>query len=89
LEQGLQTRKCNIKNFQALTVTLTHERTANLRDLAASILPEPAHKYFPFTAVKNFSLEVPTSIFENVYLSARSTDNEGSIPLVASARKRS
>jgi hypothetical protein len=72
LEQGLHTKKFDIKNFRMVTVTLTHERAKNLCDLAASVLPERARKYYLFASLKNFSLDNPEPILGNIYLSPRS-----------------
>lgn len=82
LEQGLHTKKFGIKRFRVLTITLTNERAENLCQLAASILPERARKYFLFASLKQFSLENPGPIFDSVYLSSRSAGTDRRYPLV-------
>ena len=73
LQQGLHVTKFGIKRFRVLTVTLTPERAQNLRNLAASSLPEAARRYFLFASLHSFSLESPNSILQSVWLSARDT----------------
>jgi hypothetical protein len=82
LGQGLHAKKFGIKSFRVITVTITHERAANLCTLAASMLPERARKYFLFTSLKNFSLETPASILGNVYLSPRTAEPYARYPLI-------
>ncbi|MBX9660394.1 MAG: replication-relaxation family protein [Nitrospiraceae bacterium] len=82
LEQGLHARKFGIKNFRILTVTLTDSRAKNLCDLAGSLLPERARKYYFFSALKNFSLENPAPILGDVYFSPRPGGSETRYPLV-------
>ena len=50
IPMGLHAKKWGIKGFRVLTVALTHARARNLRDLAATILPERARKHFLFTS---------------------------------------
>ena len=71
LEQGLHAEKFGIKNFRVLTVTLTHARARNLCELAASLLPQRARKYYLFTSIENVSLQNPSPILDSVYLSPR------------------
>jgi hypothetical protein len=82
LEQGLHVSKFDIKNFRVLTVTLTAARARNLCELAASLLPQAAKKYYLFTSVENFSLENPAPILESVYLSPRNCEPGVYFPLV-------
>lgn len=82
LEQGLHTKKFQIKNFRVLTVTLTHARAKNLCELAAAVLPDRAKKYYLFTSIENFSLEHPAPLLESVYFSPRNCGG-ATYPLVA------
>ena len=82
LEQGLHVPKFGIKNFRVLTVTLTDQRAKNLCELAGSLLPERARKYYLFTALKNFSLENPAPIFGEIYFSPRETASPTRYPLI-------
>lgn len=82
LDQGLHMKKFKIRNFRVITVTLTQQRARNLCDLAASILPERARKYYLFTSLKNFSLENPVSILGSVYLSPKAGEPDARYPLV-------
>jgi hypothetical protein len=70
-EQGLHAKKWGIKGFRVLTITLTEARARNLRDLAASILPNRARKHFLFTSVENYALGEPGPLLEAIWLSAR------------------
>ena len=80
LEQGLHTRKYNIKNFRMLTITLTPERAKNLCELAGSLLPDRAKKYFLFGSLKSFSIDDPTAILGDFFMKA--SDPAGRYPLV-------
>ncbi len=82
LEQGLHTKKFNIKNFRVLTVTITHERALNLSTLAKSLLPDRAWKYYRFTSLKNFSIADPTAVYNDVYLWPRGFGSADLRPLV-------
>jgi hypothetical protein len=70
-EQGLHAKKWRIKGFRVLTVTLTDARARNLRDLAASILPDRARKHFLFTSADNYALGEPGPLLGAIWLSAR------------------
>jgi len=82
LEQGLYTKKFDSKGFRVLTVAVTEARAENLCVLAASLLPEVARKYYFFTALKNFSLENPAPIFNDIYLSPRTAQSKTRYPLI-------
>jgi hypothetical protein len=82
-EQGLHAKKWRIKGFRVLTVTLTDARARNLRDLAATILPERARKHFLFTSADNYGLSDPGPILRAIWLSAREGGQEGRHPLIA------
>jgi len=84
-EQGLHAKKWGIKSFRVLTVTLTGARARNLRDLAATILPEGARKHFLFTAADNYSLQDPNPIFGDIYLSPRDNGQHVTYPLIPGA----
>jgi Replication-relaxation len=71
LEQGRHTRRLGIKSFRVLTLSRTPAREVNLCQMAASILPEWARKYFIFTSLASFSLGNPRAIMGRIYLSAR------------------
>lgn len=67
IAQGLHNKKFNIKSFRVVTLTLTEARAFNLTELAASILPEWARKYFLFGTVKHFTLDNPNPILEEIF----------------------
>ena len=81
-EQGLHAKKLGIQSYRVLTVTLTGTRAHNLRDLAGAMLPEGARKHFLFTAMDNYSLRDPNSIFGDIYLSARDRGQDVTYPLI-------
>lgn len=69
--------------FRVLTVTRTNERAQQLNSLVKRLLPDGWQKFFRFTSVKNFSLENPTPIFGDIWLSPRTP---GLHPLIAPPR---
>jgi hypothetical protein len=60
--QGQHTKKFGIKSIRVVTVTLTKDRAANLRQSAEDIVPEVWRKYFLFTNIQEFL----TSPFEDI-----------------------
>lgn len=81
-ERGLHARKFGIRSFRVVTVTLTAARARNLRDLAATIVPEGARKHFLFVATDNYSLQDPGGVFGNICLSPRDHGERGAHPLI-------
>lgn len=74
LNQGLYTKKYNRKFFRVVTITLTDERAANLAADARAVLPAPAHRFFLFSSVKQFSLETPQAILGDIFITPRDLD---------------
>jgi hypothetical protein len=79
-QNGLHEKKYGIKTFRVVTVTLTPERAANLCDLARSILPAPAHRFYLFSSVDRFSFENPTAILGNIFITPKDTAAQPLIP---------
>lgn len=76
VEQGLHAKKYKISSVRVLTVALTDERAENLRNLAIATLPEQGgRKYYLFTSLKQFSLDAPLRILDDIYLSAKSSES--------------
>lgn len=74
-EQGLHAKRWGIKGFRILTVTLTQARASNLRDLAASILPDRARKHFLFTSADNYALREPEHLLGAIWLTVRDREH--------------
>jgi hypothetical protein len=74
LNQGLYTKKYNRKFFRVVTITLTDERAANLAADARAVLPAPAHRFFLFSSLKQFSLETPQAILGDIFITPRDLD---------------
>ena len=89
-QQGLHSRKFGIKRFRVVVVTLTPERARNLCEAAAKVLPQgqARHSYL-FTAIKNFSLEKPTGILDEVFLRPGDHLTNGRCSLVPNGTKES
>ena len=75
IEQGRHQKKFGVKRFRVLTVTLTDARAKNLSVLAASILPERAHKYFLFVPLNRF-IENAEPIGEKLCYCPRGTGDD-------------
>jgi hypothetical protein len=71
LEQGRHTMRLGIKSFRVLILSRTAARAMNLCQMAASILPEWARKYFVFTSLGSFSLGNPAPLMGPICLYAR------------------
>jgi hypothetical protein len=65
-EEG-HTRRYGIKTFRVVTVTLTPGRARGLGELARSILPEVAHKYFLFASLDSLSLTHPYPLLTDIF----------------------
>jgi hypothetical protein len=68
LQQGLHEKQFGIKSFRMITVTITDERARKLAKCVAELVPQGAWKYFLFTSCKNFSLDNPAPIFDDICL---------------------
>jgi hypothetical protein len=78
-EQGLHSKKYEVKHVRVVTITLTEARAENLVKLATSLLPERARKYFLFASRTQFSIEHPDPVLDAVFLCPR---DSGRVPLV-------
>lgn len=86
VEQGLHAKKYHTSSVRVLTVALTDERAENLRNLVIATLPEQGgRKYYLFTSLKQFSLDAPLRILDDIYLSARSSESGTREPLIPPA----
>lgn len=74
LNQGRYAQRYNRKFFRVVTVTLTDERAANLAADARAVLPAPAHRFFLFSSLKQFSLETPQAILGDIFITPRDLD---------------
>lgn len=79
-QNGLHEKKYGIKTFRVVTITLTPERAANLCDLARSLVPAPAHKFYLFSSCNQFSLATPSAILRDIFITPKATTAQPLIP---------
>jgi len=84
-DQKLHTKKYGINTFRVVTLTLTKERASNLCQLAETVIPAPARKYYLFTSLTNFSLTTPSAILERIFISPRDTHFHALLPALGLA----
>jgi|SRR5579862_646479 len=88
IKQGRHTDKFKIKYCRVLTITRTEKRAQNLNALVKERLPERhTWKYSLFTSLENLSLQNPSSIFDEVYLSPRSSVRQPLVPKLNTLQK--
>jgi Replication-relaxation len=65
---GGHEKKHGIKTFRVATVTLTEDRAGNLCQLAATVLPQQAKKFYLFSSRRHFSISAPSAILEEIFI---------------------
>jgi hypothetical protein len=76
LQSGKQEQRYGIKHFRVVTVTLTDARAANLAQMAVEVTPPQLRKFFLFTSLKHFSIEHPTTILNDIFITPRESQSE-------------
>lgn len=73
--QGLHTKKYGINTFRVVTIALTDARATNLCAASEAVIPNQARKFYLYTSHNHFSVNNPSSILKDIFISPHDRGN--------------
>lgn len=80
--QELHTKKHGIQNARVVTVTRTEARALNLCAASREVMPSGNSRFFYFASSKQFSLENPEQILDDIFISPQDFDTDTRYSLI-------